>query len=61
MLQVAKPKSKIMSVPLLHRQLHEQLSQFIHPQDKRHLEVLAENLAAILLSESGWETVLNFV
>jgi Zn-dependent peptidase ImmA (M78 family) len=38
-----------MSIPLLHRQLHEQLSQFIHPQDKRHLEVLAENLAAILL------------
>lgn len=53
MLQVAKHQSKTMSIPLLHRQLQEQLSQFIHPQDKRHLEVLAENLAAILLSESG--------
>lgn len=42
-----------MPAPLLHRQLHEQLSQIITPQDKRHLEVLAENLAAILLSESG--------
>jgi hypothetical protein len=53
MLQVAKQQSKRMSTPLLHRQLHEQLSQFIHPQDKRHLEVLAENVASILLSESG--------
>ena len=42
-----------MSTPLLHRQLHEQLSQFIVPKDKRHLDVFSENVAAILLSESG--------
>ena len=42
-----------MSVPLLHRQLYEQLSQFIRPQDKRHLSVFSENVAAILWSESG--------
>ena len=52
-----------MSIPLLHRQLHKQLSQWLHPEDKRHLEVLAENLAAILLSESGclshWITFLK--
>lgn len=53
MLQVAKQTSKKMSIPLLHRQLHEQLSQFIRPQDKRHLWGFAENLAAILLCESG--------
>ena len=43
----------IMSTPLLHRQLQEQLSQFITPKDKRHLDVFSENVAAILLSESG--------
>lgn len=42
-----------MPTPLLHRQLHEQLSQFIRPQDKRHLSVFSENVAAILLSESS--------
>jgi len=42
-----------MSTPLLHRQLQEQLSQFIHPKDKRHLRVFSENVAAILLSESS--------
>lgn len=42
-----------MSTPLLHRQLQEQLSQFIHPKDKRHLSVFSENVAAILLSESS--------
>lgn len=42
-----------MSTPLLHRQLHQQLSQFISPKDKRHLKVFSENVAAILLSESS--------
>lgn len=42
-----------MSTPLLHRQLHEQLRQLIVPKDKRHLDVFSENVAAILLSESG--------
>lgn len=42
-----------MSTPLLYRQLQEQLSQFIHPKDKRHLAVFSENVAAILLSGSS--------
>ena len=42
-----------MSTPLLHRQLQEQLNQFIQPKDKRHLNVFSENVAAILLSESS--------
>lgn len=42
-----------MSTPLLYRQLQDQLSQFIHPKDKRHLVVFSENVAAILLSGSG--------
>lgn len=42
-----------MSTPLLYRQLQQQLSQFIQPQDKRHLAVFSENVAAILLSESA--------
>lgn len=42
-----------MSTPLLYRQLLEQLSQWIKPQDKRHLQGFAEIVAAILQSESG--------
>ena len=42
-----------MSTPLLDRQLQEQLSQLIEPKDQRHLDVFSENVAAILLSESG--------
>lgn len=42
-----------MSAPLLHRQLKDQLSQYIKPKDQRHLSVFSENVAAILLSESG--------
>lgn len=42
-----------MSTPLLHRQLQQQLSQFITPKDKRHLTVFSENVAAILLSGSS--------
>ena len=47
MLQVSKLKSHAMSVPLLHSQLHTQLSQWIHPQDKRHLLGFSENVAAM--------------
>jgi hypothetical protein len=39
--------------PLLYRELHSQLSQWIHPKDKRHLQGFAENVAAILQSQSG--------
>lgn len=46
-------QSHIMSVPLLHRQLQHQLSQYIEPQDQRHLSGFSENVAAILLSESS--------
>lgn len=42
-----------MSAPLLYRQLQTQLSQWITPKDKRHLQVFAENVAAILQSESA--------
>ena len=42
-----------MPVPLLHVQLLEQLRQWIQPEDRRHLQVCAEILAAILLSQSG--------
>ena len=42
-----------MSAPLLHRQLQEKFSQLIQPNDKRHLTVFSENVAAILLSESS--------
>ncbi|WP_414546609.1 transposase [Nostoc sp. CCY0012] len=42
-----------MPVPLLHRQLQVQLSQWIHPQDQRHLQVFSENVAAILQAQSA--------
>jgi hypothetical protein len=42
-----------MSAPLLYLQLLEQLSQWIKPQDKRHLQGFAEIVAAILQSQSG--------
>jgi hypothetical protein len=42
-----------MSTPLLYRQLLEQLSQWIKPQDQRHLQGFAEIVAAILQSQSG--------
>ena len=52
-----------MSMPLLHTQLKTQLSQWITPQDKRHLDGFAENVAAILHSQSGclscWITYLS--
>lgn len=42
-----------MPVPHLYRQLQEQLSQWITPQDQRHLQVFCENVAAILQAQSG--------
>jgi hypothetical protein len=42
-----------MSSPLLHRQLFTQLSQWITPKDKRHLQVFSEILAAMLLAQSA--------
>lgn len=46
-------KASPMPSPLLHRQLHTQLSQWITPTDKRHLVGFAENVAAILQAQSG--------
>ncbi len=52
-----------MSMPLLHTQLKTQLSQWITPQDKRHLACFAENVAAILQAQSAclsrWLTYLS--
>jgi Transposase DDE domain len=42
-----------MSTPQLHRQLLDQLSQWIIPKDQRHLKNCAEIAAAILQSESA--------
>jgi hypothetical protein len=42
-----------MPVPHLYRQLQAQLSQWITPQDQRHLQVFCENLAAILQAQSA--------
>jgi hypothetical protein len=42
-----------MSTPQLHRQLLDQLSQWIIPKDQRHLKNCAEIVAAILQSESA--------
>lgn len=46
-------KSHTMSVPHLYRQLQAQLSQWITPQDQRHLQVFCENVAAILHAQSA--------
>jgi hypothetical protein len=42
-----------MSIPHLYGQLQAQLSQWIHPQDQRHLQVFCENVAAILQAQSA--------
>ena len=42
-----------MSIPHLYRQLQAQLSQWIFPQDQRHLQVFRENIAAILQVQSA--------
>ena len=46
-------KSHTMPVPLLHRQLQTQLSQWITPKDQRHFQVFSENVAAILQAQSA--------
>jgi hypothetical protein len=46
-------KNYPMSVPHLYRQLQAQLSQWICPQDQRHLQVFCENVAAILQAQSA--------
>lgn len=46
-------KSHTMPVPHLYRQLQVQLSQWINPQDQRHLQVFCENVAAILQAQSA--------
>lgn len=40
-----------MNTPLLHRQLHDQLRQWLNPKDQRHFKVFAENVAAILQAQ----------
>ena len=42
-----------METPLLYRQLQEQLRQWVLPQDRRHLQGVAEAVAAILPSQSA--------
>jgi Transposase DDE domain len=52
-----------MPIPLLYSQLQTQLSQWIIPKDQRHLQVFAENVAAILQAQSAclahWLTYLS--
>jgi hypothetical protein len=42
-----------MELPLLYRQLQDQLRQWVKPKDQRHLQGFAEILAAILQSSSA--------
>jgi hypothetical protein len=42
-----------MAIPLLYRQLQDQLRQWVQPKDQRHLQGFAEILAAILQSGSA--------
>lgn len=42
-----------METPLLYRQLRDQLGQWVLPQDRRHLQGVAEAVAAILQSQSA--------
>lgn len=53
MLKFPHKKSSDMSIPQLYRQLQAQLSQWICPQDQRHLQVFCENIAAILQAQSA--------
>jgi Transposase DDE domain len=46
-------KNISMPVPHLYRQLQTQLSQWIKPKDKRHLQAFSENVAAILQAQSA--------
>jgi hypothetical protein len=42
-----------MPTPHLHRQLSQQLRQWIVPEDRRHLEGFGEIVSAILQSQSA--------
>ena len=42
-----------METPLLYRQLMDQLRQWVNPKDERHLQGVAEAVAAILQSQSA--------
>lgn len=53
MLKFPHKKQSNMSVPHLYTQLQAQLSQWIHPQDQRHLQVFCENVAALLQAQSA--------
>jgi hypothetical protein len=53
MLKFPHKKQSNMSTPQLYRQLQTQLSQWISPQDQRHLQVFCENVAAILQAQSA--------
>jgi Transposase DDE domain len=53
MLKFPHKKQPPMSTPQLYRQLQTQLSQWICPQDQRHLQVFCENVAAILQAQSA--------
>ncbi len=52
-----------METPLLYRQLMDQLRQWVNPKDERHLQGVAEAVAAILQSQSAclgkWVTYLS--
>lgn len=52
-----------MEPPLLYRQLHDQLRQWVRPKDQRHLQGFSEIVAAILQSRSAclgeWITYLR--
>jgi hypothetical protein len=53
MLKFPHKKSSDMSIPHLYRQLQTQLSQWISPQDQRHLQGFCEDVAAILQAQSA--------
>ncbi len=53
MLKFPHKKSSDMSIPQLYRQLQAQVSQWICPQDQRHLQVFCENIAAIIHTQSA--------
>lgn len=42
-----------MKIPLLYRQLQQQLRQWVQPKDQRHLQGFSEIVAAILQSKSA--------
>ncbi len=49
--EVPQLTANLMDIPLLYRQLQDQLRQWVKPKDQRHLQGFAEIVAAILQSE----------